>query len=155
MDSTNFEDTCREMFGVHAYIAFTMDKLVQNIVRQLQTIVTDESCGQVTELYQQEQGNLATGGSSATQHTRAVSEAAYQKRYESLLSDENCYKVVIHKDKNICRLSIELLDTEDTHSEDPVEVEKWNEYVEKFVGSEEVSTEVKDHLQNKPIFLPR
>ena len=62
---------------------------------KLQTIVTDESCGQVTELYQQEQGNLATGGSSATQHTRAVSEAAYQKRYESLLSDENCYKVVI------------------------------------------------------------
>ena len=60
-----------------------------------------------------------------------------------------------HKDKNICRLSLELLDTEDTHSEDPVEVEKWNEYVEKFVGSEEVSTEVKDHLQNKPIFLPR
>ena len=37
MDSTNFEDTCREMFGVHAYIAFTMDKLVQNIVRQVGT----------------------------------------------------------------------------------------------------------------------
>ena len=36
MDSTNFEDTCREMFGVHAYIAFTMDKLVQNIVRQVE-----------------------------------------------------------------------------------------------------------------------
>ena len=35
MDSTNYEDTCREMFGVHAYIAFTMDKLVQNIVRQV------------------------------------------------------------------------------------------------------------------------
>ena len=33
--------------------------------------------------------------------------------------------------------------------------QKWNEYVEKFVGSEEVSTEVKDHLQSKPIFLPR
>ena len=50
---------------------------------------------------------------------------------------------------------MELLDTDDTHSEDPVEVEKWNEYVEKFVGSEEVSLEVKDHLQSKPIFLPR
>ena len=49
----------------------------------------------MTELYQQEQGNLATGGSSATQHTRAASEAAYQKRAESLLADENCYKVVI------------------------------------------------------------
>ena len=39
MDSTNFEDTCREMFGVHAYIAFTMDKLVQNIVRQVSLFV--------------------------------------------------------------------------------------------------------------------
>ena len=57
--------------------------------------MTDETCGQVTELYQQEQGNLATGGSSATQHMRAASEAAYQKRAESLLVDENCYKVVI------------------------------------------------------------
>lgn len=35
MDSTTYEDTCREMFGVYAYIAFTMDKLVQNIVRQV------------------------------------------------------------------------------------------------------------------------
>ena len=37
----------------------------------------------------------------------------------------NCFTFPIeqHKDKNICRLSIELLDTEDTHSEDPVEVE--------------------------------
>ena len=35
MDSNAFEDTCREMFGVYAYITFTMDKLVQNIVRQV------------------------------------------------------------------------------------------------------------------------
>ena len=34
-----------------------------------------------------------------------------------------CFSIQQHKDKNICRLSIELLDTEDTHSEDPVEVE--------------------------------
>ena len=35
METTIFEDTCREMFGVHAYIVFTIDKLVQNIVRQV------------------------------------------------------------------------------------------------------------------------
>ena len=70
-------------------------ELVFFLFPQLHTIVTDESCGQVSELYQQEQGNLATGGSSATQHTRILSEAAYQKRSESLLTDENCYKVVI------------------------------------------------------------
>ena len=35
MDANNFEDTLREMFGVSAYIAFTMDRLIQNIVRQV------------------------------------------------------------------------------------------------------------------------
>ena len=38
-------------------------------------------------------------------------------------SDCFSFPIEQHKDKNICRLSIELLDTEDTHSEDPVEVE--------------------------------
>ena len=38
MESSSFEDTCREMFGVHAYITFTIDKLVQNIVRQVRSV---------------------------------------------------------------------------------------------------------------------
>ena len=32
---STYEDTCREMFGVHAYLVFTLDRLVQNIVRQV------------------------------------------------------------------------------------------------------------------------
>jgi len=35
LESSSFEDQLREMYGIHAYIAFTMDKLVQNIVRQV------------------------------------------------------------------------------------------------------------------------
>ena len=35
IDSSSYEDTCREMFGVHAYPTFTVDRLVQNIVRQV------------------------------------------------------------------------------------------------------------------------
>jgi paired amphipathic helix protein Sin3a len=30
-----YEDTLREMFGIHAYIAYTMDKVVSNAVRQV------------------------------------------------------------------------------------------------------------------------
>lgn len=33
IDSSTYEDTCREMFGVHAFVVFTIDRLVQNIVR--------------------------------------------------------------------------------------------------------------------------
>lgn len=35
IDPTQYEDTLREMFTIHAYIGFTMDKLVQNIARQV------------------------------------------------------------------------------------------------------------------------
>lgn len=35
IDPTHYEDTLREMFTIHAYIGFTMDKLVQNIARQV------------------------------------------------------------------------------------------------------------------------
>jgi paired amphipathic helix protein Sin3a len=38
MEVTAYEDTLREMFGIHAYISFTMDKIVQNIVRQVSFI---------------------------------------------------------------------------------------------------------------------
>jgi histone deacetylase complex regulatory component SIN3 len=35
IDGCQYEDTLREMFGIHAYIVFTLDKVVQNCVRQV------------------------------------------------------------------------------------------------------------------------
>ena len=35
LEPTQYEDQLREMYGIHAYIVFTMDKLVQNLVRQV------------------------------------------------------------------------------------------------------------------------
>lgn len=35
LDSNQYEDNLREMYGIHAYVAFTLDKVVQNIVRQV------------------------------------------------------------------------------------------------------------------------
>ncbi len=35
LESTQYEDTLREMFTIYAYIGFTVDKLIQNIVRQV------------------------------------------------------------------------------------------------------------------------
>ncbi|XP_046857434.1 paired amphipathic helix protein Sin3b-like isoform X2 [Xenia sp. Carnegie-2017] len=127
MESSSFEDTCREMFGVHAYIVFTIDKLVTNIVRQLQTIVVDDTCVQVMDLYQQEQSREGAGGNSATQGLRKEEEISYQKKAEALLNDENCYKFIV----------------------------KWTDYVDKFVSNQEIPKVVKERLKVKPVFLPR
>lgn len=157
MDGNQFEDTLREMFGIHAYTAFTMDKVVQNICRQLQHIVVDESCCQCTELYLEEQktsAGLATGGAGETQSLRATNEAVYQKKAEQILQDENCFKIMIHK--NETKVTIELLDTETADSEDGMEIERWSEYIEKYAKDDETITdELKERLSRKPVFLPR
>ncbi|TRY85293.1 hypothetical protein DNTS_035789, partial [Danionella cerebrum] len=124
MEPSHYEDSLREMFTIHAYIAFTMDKLIQNIVRQLQHIVSDEVCTQVTELYLSESNLSATGGSLQTQSSRAPAESLYQRRAEQLMADENCYK-------------------------------RWSDYIMRYLSTDVTSPELKDHLSQKPVFLPR
>ncbi|XP_033099647.1 paired amphipathic helix protein Sin3a-like isoform X2 [Anneissia japonica] len=152
MESTQFEDQLREMFGIHAYITFTLDKVVQNLVRQLQHVV-DENCLPITELYIEELRTGGGGGTCATAALRAGLETSYQKKAEQLMADENCFKLIYSKAEH--KVTIELLDTEEDHSEDPVEVEKWSDYVEKYVNTETTSTELREQLAKKPVFLPR
>uniref|UniRef100_A0A8C1J7F4 SIN3 transcription regulator family member Ab n=2 Tax=Cyprinus carpio TaxID=7962 RepID=A0A8C1J7F4_CYPCA len=123
METSQYEDQLREMFTIHAYIAFTMDKLIQSIVRQLQHIVSDEICVQVTDLYLSEYANKATGGSLSTQASRGSAESAYQRKAEQLMSDENCFKLLFQKSKGTVQLAMELLDTEEENSDGPVDTE--------------------------------
>lgn len=41
LDSTQYEDTLREMFTIHAYIGFTIDKVIHNIIRQVSKVYVD------------------------------------------------------------------------------------------------------------------
>lgn len=53
-------------------------------------------------------------------------------------------------------MTFELMDTEHEQSDDPIEVERWSEYVEKYVSKDDtVSDDLKEHLNRKPVFLPR
>ncbi|XP_072258271.1 paired amphipathic helix protein Sin3a isoform X3 [Pyxicephalus adspersus] len=125
MDSNQYEDSLREMFTIHAFIAFTMDKLIQSLVRQLQHIVSDEICVQVTDLYLSESSCNATGGALATQASRSLNEANYQRKCEQLMADENCFKLVFTQSCSQVQLTIELLDTEEENSDDPAETEEF------------------------------
>ncbi|XP_062846055.1 paired amphipathic helix protein Sin3a [Trichomycterus rosablanca] len=155
METSQYEDQLREMFTIHAYIAFTMDKLIQSIVRQLQHMVSDEICVQVTDLYLSECSNKATGGTTPTQSSRAAAEAAYQRRAEQLMADENCFKLLFQKSKAGVQLAVELLDSEEDNSDEPMELERWSDYVDRYLSSDSASLELREQLSQKPVFLPR
>uniref|UniRef100_A0A672HQV8 Paired amphipathic helix protein Sin3a n=1 Tax=Salarias fasciatus TaxID=181472 RepID=A0A672HQV8_SALFA len=123
MEASQYEDSLREMFTIHAYIAFTMDKLIQSIVRQLQHIVSDEICVQVTDLYLTESLNGSSGGVMSTQPSRSSTEGIYQRKAEQLMSDENCFKVMFLRSRGPVQLTVELLDTEEENSDEPMEAE--------------------------------
>ena len=55
----------------------------------------DDICVQTLDLYLEETKQGATGGAVGTAHQRLTAEAAYQRKAEQLLSEENCFKVLI------------------------------------------------------------
>lgn len=155
MESSQYEDSLREMFTIHAYIAFTMDKLIQSIVRQLQHIVSDEICVQVTDSYLTESANGATGGALSSQASRSSAEALYQRKAEQIMSDENCFKVTFMRNRGQVQLTVELLDTEEETSDEPMEAERWSDYVGRYLNPDSTTPELREHLAQKPVFLPR
>lgn len=116
MEANQFEDSLREMYGIHAYIAFTLDRVssrlnsigfqrklmstfdfqvVQNAVRQLQNCVTERSAIEAVETFHQEQRKNGAGGYCRTANKRIAAEMAYQRRSEANLQDDNCFKAYI------------------------------------------------------------
>ncbi|KAG7456528.1 hypothetical protein MATL_G00236690 [Megalops atlanticus] len=155
LDSTQYEDTLREMFTIHAYIGFTIDKLIQNIIRQLQHLVSDEVCLQVAELYLAERKRGAAGGNLSSQCVRAAWETSYQWKAERVMADENCFKVMFIQRKGHVTLTIELLDTEEAQADEPLDVQYLSSYVEQFVGTESTMCTQSEGYCFKPVFLPR
>uniref|UniRef100_A0AAQ4RMN1 Paired amphipathic helix protein Sin3a n=1 Tax=Gasterosteus aculeatus aculeatus TaxID=481459 RepID=A0AAQ4RMN1_GASAC len=143
MEASQYEDSLREMFTIHAYTAFTMDKLIQSIVRQ------------VTDLYLSESASGANGGTASTQSSRSPAEATYQRRAEQLMSDENCFKVMFSRSRSQVQLTVELLDTEEENSDEPMEAERWSDYVGRYLNPDSTTPELREHLAQKPVFLPR
>ncbi|GIY36696.1 hypothetical protein CEXT_216131 [Caerostris extrusa] len=152
LESGLYEDNLREMFGIHAYHVFTLDKVIQNMVRQLQHMVGDESCSQFMTLYLEETKNKATGGLCASQHLRQAAENAYQKKAEQIC-EENLYKIIIYKDRG--RITFELLDSDSDPSEDMSVDNKWNQFLRRYTSDETLVNKLKEKLIRNPVFLPR
>ncbi|KAK7474631.1 hypothetical protein BaRGS_00034110 [Batillaria attramentaria] len=154
IEQTQYEDTLREMFGINAYWAFTMDKQIQQLVRVVQHLVVEETSTQLLQLYMEEKTNGATGGSTLTRQQRLAAELNYQRRAEAIMTDENCYKMIIYK--NSGETQITLLDQIAEQGEEVAETERWAEYVDRYTSdhvSSEVGSELRHQLLHKPTFM--
>ncbi|XP_023025930.1 SIN3 transcription regulator family member A isoform X2 [Leptinotarsa decemlineata] len=148
MEGNTYEDTLREMFGIHAYVAFTLDKVVSYAVRQLQHCVTERTAIACSELFAKEQKRGAAGGPCITAQKRAHMEMAYQRAGEKAVQEENCFKIYIYK--RDCRMTIELLDTEPEDGKKVDDAKKWSVYKECYT---DITSS--DRKPRSPVYLNR
>ncbi|KAA8529502.1 hypothetical protein F0562_033699 [Nyssa sinensis] len=98
-DNTKFEDDCRAIIGTQSYLLFTLDKLIYKLVKQLQTIATDEMDHKLLQLYAYEKSRKPG---------RCV-DVVYHENSRVLLHDENIYRIECSSAPT--RLSIQLMDS--------------------------------------------
>ncbi|KAL2543109.1 Paired amphipathic helix protein Sin3-like 4 [Abeliophyllum distichum] len=104
-DNVKFEDECRAIIGTQSYLLFTLDKLIYKLVKQLQTIATDEMDNMLLQLHAYERSRKPEN----------FYAAVYCKNARFLLCDSNLYQ--IEREPSPLRLSIQLMHNQHDYPE--------------------------------------
>ncbi|GIY23707.1 hypothetical protein CDAR_32063 [Caerostris darwini] len=155
LDYAQFEEEARSLYKIHAYISYTMDKLIHAIIRQVQHILTDDACKDCTALFLQHMTMLSSFEPSSFIETSQI-EHEYQRKAERMLGNERCLKVAWHN--NIHTLAIEILEQEsDRKRPDPREAEIRSNYFDAYIREESCYDEIlfADEVEQLPVILPR
>ncbi|GLT35432.1 hypothetical protein SLA2020_098860 [Shorea laevis] len=97
-DNAKFEDECRAIIGNQSYVLFTLDKLIYKLVKQLQTVATDEMDNKLLQLYEYEK----------SRKNGKTIDSVYYENARVLLHEENIYRLECSSPPS--RLSIQLMD---------------------------------------------
>jgi paired amphipathic helix protein Sin3a len=84
MEAAEYEDKCRYLFGTSGYLVFTIDRLVQAVVKQIQAIQSDPRCLDLVKLYNKDRQKPTTSSRQ---------EAVYRLNAEGLIHDDVLYRL--------------------------------------------------------------
>jgi len=145
-EQTIFEDECRALFGTQAYVLFTLDKVIVQLTKQIQTLLADEICSRLLALYSYE-WSRTTGPNVPLYHSNSV----------EILRDERCYKFDFYLAPELGAFTIQLLDSVHNppqfHHIDLANErqDKWSQYVDNYTAADLPNLDVQKHR----IFLTR
>uniref|UniRef100_A0A2C9K1L6 Paired amphipathic helix protein Sin3a n=1 Tax=Biomphalaria glabrata TaxID=6526 RepID=A0A2C9K1L6_BIOGL len=153
MESSQYEDTMREMFGIEAYQLFTMDKVVQNIVRQVQHLVMDDMPVKLAKLFEEQKEKGGAGGRWATRHQRNTLEQAYLRQAELILMDDNPFKFVIRS--LTAQMEIDMLDPPPESNDSVKETSTWSSYLTEYTTTKKNEEFMHRVGNSRPVYLVR
>eukprot|EP01118_Nematostelium_gracile_P019761 TRINITY_DN9287_c0_g1_i1.p1 TRINITY_DN9287_c0_g1~~TRINITY_DN9287_c0_g1_i1.p1 ORF type:complete len:324 (-),score=81.61 TRINITY_DN9287_c0_g1_i1:94-1011(-) len=144
-DQNQYEEDCRTLFGIQGYVLFTLDRVVGQLTKQLQTLLAEERSSKLLALY--------------TMNSKQPDEKVYHSHCVKLIEPERCLRFeLVKNNRERGKLTIQLLDS--VH-DPPMYVDfggnadqrmaKWNHYVDRFVATEDSPLDGKKHS----VFLQR
>ncbi|PIN18039.1 Histone deacetylase complex, SIN3 component [Handroanthus impetiginosus] len=139
-DNAKFEDECRAIIGAQSYVLFTLDKLIHKLVKQLQTIATDEMDNKLLQLYAYER----------SRNPETFSDAVYHVNARFLLPEDNLYRIECLPSPR--RLTIQLMKNEHDKPE-PAAVSMDPNFAA-YLGDELLSV-VPERKEESAVFLMR
>ena len=84
LEGNEFEEKLRDLYGTSSYLAFTLDKLLQTLVKQVISIAGDPRCTELLDMYFKDR---------TKDRTSPRQEAVYRLSAEALIPDENIYRL--------------------------------------------------------------
>ncbi|OBZ86626.1 Paired amphipathic helix protein Sin3b [Choanephora cucurbitarum] len=137
-DQNTFEENLRYVFGIDAYIVFTVDKVLQSLIKQIQTVWSDKKSIQLLTYYQE-----------FKHPTDGVTMMSYHDKVIDLLgTHETIYQIDI--DQETKKTTIYLLDQDKDVSEQRAYKDYLNSYIDWMNTTKGI-----DLSQLKPSFLSR
>mmetsp|Transcript_30010 Transcript_30010/g.84673 ORF Transcript_30010/g.84673 Transcript_30010/m.84673 type:complete len:1227 (-) Transcript_30010:31-3711(-) len=94
MDSSTFEDEMRPLLGANAYVTFTLDKLLQKLVKQLQAL-TQEPTIQRLQAMERYEGRRRPQAKAGSPTAVAMADAVCCANTVMQLQGEECFRVAI------------------------------------------------------------
>lgn len=97
MDSVAFEDQMRPLLGARAYVTFTLDKLLQRLVKQMQNVAADPLVPRVMALRRYEDAKAPKSEGAPPPPRSLLDLATYQLDAQVLLQEEACFRVDVEE----------------------------------------------------------
>ncbi|KAF9430605.1 Transcriptional regulatory protein sin3 [Podila epigama] len=123
IDQQTFEESSRYIFATKAYIVFTLDKVIQALIKHVHSIVTDQRCNELIAMFVKDRHH---------EKNSRRQQIIYRMQADAVVGDENLYKVEYAKDDQT--MSIQLLSKNDYTLDTAISSEeKWGYYIDSYV----------------------
>ncbi|KAH8992416.1 hypothetical protein EDB92DRAFT_1857823 [Lactarius akahatsu] len=124
LDQATFEEHMRWFFGTKAFLLYTVDKIVASLIKQVQTIVSDNKCQELWQFLRRHRSEVSFTRQDIIKYRR--------KAEHHVGADDNLYRVEWKPgDKS---LHIQLMGPGEASVDDArTPVNRWREYVDSYV----------------------